>query len=321
MATFGETWRKVNLHAPAAPALLVQSWVQDAYRELVDARGWGFRTIQSQLTFLASRTIAVTVTQGSDIVTSAGLFVATDQNRTFRVGTYPMYQIARYIDANSLQLVLPFYGTGAGVVQAEILDAYVTMPSNFRRFAVIVDPVNQRLVPWWCTQEELDLLDPTRTSANSVPRMLASAATSQLPDSLGNVQYEYWPKPSAAGALQTYIVQGPAPLRDGDSFWGVLRDRPDVIIHGALARCAVWPGTELKPNPYFSIQLANYHKGEFARLVNQLDLRDDDTAQQSWSTIPWQRWSAWAWAYDTKLLQATDATLADYVGGGYWQGL
>lgn len=320
--TFGNTWRKVNLHVPVAPSLLVQSWVQDTYRQLTDMRGWGWRTVQSQLTFLAARTLAtVNVTLGSKTVTSAGLFVSTDQNRTFRVGTYPMYQIARYVDANTLELVLEYQGLSSGAVDAQILDAYVTMPVGFRRFMVIVDPINQRMVPWWCTQEELDLLDPTRTSADTVPRMLAASGMSQLPDSAGQTQYELWPKPSAAGSLQTYLVNGPRPLQDTDFFWGVLRDRTDVLIEGALARAAAWPGTTEKPNPYFNLGLATYHQKRFASLALQLDLRDDDQFQQSWSTIPWQRWSAWAWAYDTRLLQATDATIADYAGSGYWGGL
>lgn len=319
--SFGDTWRKVRLHCPAAPALLCQTWVQDTYRALIDKRGWSFQTYPAQLTFLASRTLAVTVAQGSTTVTSAGLFVATDAGRTFSVGTYPLYQIERYVDANTLTLSLPFYGTGAGAVSGYIQDAYATLPNEFGRFVVIVDPINQRIIPWWCTQMELDLLDPTRRAVESVPRMLCPSGASPLLATLGQPQYEYWPKPSAAGALQYYAVRRPVPLTDDDVFPGVLRDRTDVLEHGALQRCAQWPGTKEGPNPYFSLPLATFHGNQFEAGALQLDLRDDDQAQQSWDTMPWQRWSAWAWAYDTRLLQATDATIGDYFGGGVWSGM
>lgn len=319
--TFGDCWRGVRLHAPGAPALLCQRWVLDTYRGLVDQRGWGWLTKEAQIVFLASRTLAVTVTQGSDLVASAGLFVASDETRTFSVGTYPLYQIRRVISANQIQLTMPFYGTGAGAVSGYIQDAFATLPSRFGRFVVVVDPINQRIVPWWATQQEIDLLDPTRTAVEAVPRMLASAQVSPLPQFPGQMQYEYWPKPSAAGALQYYYIQRPLPLQDDDLFAGVLRDRTDVLEHGALSRCALWPGTKEAPNPYFSLPLAKYHQDAFHAGALQLDLRDDDQMQQSWDTIPWQRWSAWAWAYDTRLLQSTDATIGDYFGGGIWSGM
>lgn len=315
--TFGDTWRGVRLNVPDAPVMLCRQWVQDAWNDLAHRYGWGFLVNAGQITFLASRSLAVTVTQGSPIVTSAGLFVSTDATRTFSVGTYPLYQIQSVDSANQITLVLPFYGTGAGAVTGYIQDAYTTMADNFGRFVAVVDPINQRLVPWWATQEEMDLLDPTRTSVESTPRMLGAAQASQLPQTMGQMQYELWPKPSAAGALQYYQVLTPAALRDADLFPGVLRNRTDVLRSGALARCARWPGTQDRKNPYYSLGLATQHQTEFDKQILRLDLRDDDQFQQSWATIPWQRWSAWSWAYDTRLLQASDATIGDYWGGSY----
>jgi hypothetical protein len=321
--TFATVWRAVRLSVPDAPAMLCRQWVQDAWNDLAHRYGWGFLTYAGQIVFQASRTLTVTVTQGSTVVTSAGLFLATDQGRTFSAGTYPLYQIDRFVSVNEIRLALPFYGTGAGVVTNGLIqDAYTTMPTDFARFVAIVDPVNQRLVPFWATQEELDLLDPTRTSAESVPRMLGAAQASQLTQSIGQMQFELWPKPSAAGALQYYAVKGPAPLADSDLFPGVMRNRTDALREGALAKAARWPGTTDRKNPYFNLGLAKQHQDLFDAKILRLDIRDDDQFQNSWNTIPWNRWSAWAWAYDTRLLQATDATIGDYWGGGSsWGGL
>lgn len=313
--SYGDVWRRVRLHAPNAPARLVQTWVMDTYRNLIDKRGWLFRTLSAQLPVLAARTITVTVTLGSDIVTSAGLFVSTDEGRCFSSGTYPLYQINRFLNANTLQLTLPYYGTGTGAIPGLIQDAYATMPTDFGRFVVVVDPVQQLLVPWWATQMELDALDPTRTAATATARLLVAAQPSPCQATRGQTQYEYWPKPQAAGALQYSYIQRPTQLQDDDVFAGVLRDRTDVLELGALMRLAQWPGTKDAPNPYFNLQLAKLHADQYAAAALQLDLRDDDQGQQSWDTQPWQR-AGLGWAYPTHLLQASDATLSDYAGGG-----
>jgi hypothetical protein len=64
--------------------------------------------------------------------------------------------------------------------------------------------------------------------------------------------------------------------------------------------------------------LARTLDADFELAAQQLDLRDDDQWQQSFDTIPWQRWNMYTWAYSTHLLQASDATLSSYAnwGGG-----
>ena len=319
--TFETVWRKIRLFVPGAPVFLVRNWVQNAYRTLTDKRQWGWSIFQGQLTFQASRalTSVATVTQGSTMVTAPiGTFVASDGGRQFTVGSYPIYTVFSVAaDGSSILLDQPFYGNGSGVAaSAQIYDAYGTLPANFSAFQIVLDPVNQRIVPWWLTQEEFGLLDPVRMAAESVPRLLAASKLSTYPPTLGQVQYEYWPKPTAQGALQYYASGRPLPLRDTDPILGVLRDRTDILEAGALAWAARWPGTTDKKNPYFNPQLAMVHEAQFQTLANQLDLRDDDQFQQSFNTIPWQRWSAWTWAYDTRLLRETDASLGSYFGGG-----
>ena len=327
MATFETVWRQVRLSVPGAPVFLVREWVQDAYRSVHDKRLWNFSLIQDQIAWADSRdNLTNTVTWGSTAVTgNAGTpFVAADAGRQWRVGSYPIYTIqsVSLAGATSAVLDLPYRGETTGVVTtAQVLDAYATMPANFGQFMVVTDPQNQRFIPWWATQTDLTLVDPTRASSASVPRLLVGRKGSTYPPTLGQVQYEYWPKPTAQGAFQYYAKAAPVALADTDTFTGVLAHRTDVLVTGALMRAAQWPGTADLKNPYFNLALARQLQDDFERDCVALDIRDDDVYAQSFDTIPWQRWSNFAWAYDTHLLQATDATLADYagyLGGGGW---
>jgi hypothetical protein len=318
--TFEDVWRKVRLYAPNAPLHLVRTWVQDAFRALVMKRQWGWVVAQDQITFAAARQVDCVVTLGSTLVTAAvATFVAGDAGRQFRQGTWPIYTILSVAaDGSSVTLSLAYQGLSAGVVSATISDCYATMPVDFGAFVVVVDPIYQRMVPWWGTQMELDLIDPNRTAADATPRLLVPSSNSVFSATRGQMQYEYWPKPTAAGALQYYYARRPGLLADTDAIPGLLQSRVDILETGALARAAKWPGTLDQKNPYFNLMLARTLDADFELAAQQLDLRDDDQWQQSFDTIPWQRWSMYTWAYSTHLLQASDATLSSYAnwGGG-----
>lgn len=316
---YGDVWREVRLSVPGAPVFLARKWVDDAYRTLCDRRPWQWLQYTDQIVWLASRTFSCTVTLGSTSVTAvAGTFVSTDVGRQFRVGTFPIYTIIAVLpDGTRADLDLAYQSSaGGGVKTGQILDAYCTLPTKFGSFLVLADQVNQRFVPWWASLEELALLDPTRTSADSVPRLLAAASPSPVPATLGQTRYEFWPKPSAAGSFFYYARSRPEIPSDQTALTGVLATRPDVLEAGALAAAARWPGTKDLPNPYFNLALARQLQQDFDAGCLQLDLRDDDQVQQTYSTLPWHLWTGWGWAYDTHLLQMTDATLGDYFGGG-----
>ena len=85
-----------------------------------------------------------------------------------------------------------------------------------------------------------------------------------------------------------------------------------VLEVGALARCAAWPGTAEHKNPYFNLALHLKLLDEFDKQCATLELRDDDQAQESWSSLPYHRLSMWDLAGDTRYLRSTDASLGDY---------
>lgn len=315
--TFEGAWRKVLTYVPNCPPLLAQDWVRTAYRQVAVRRSWGFLRAESALTTQAARSIAVGVTFGDATVTSAALFVAGDVGRQFRVGTYPVYTIQTFTSTSSVELDQPFGGTTNAAATGQILDAYTTLPADFGRFYLVADPYNQRRMVHWLTAEQLHRLDPTRTSSDSGPRALATRRLSTVPATVGQVQYEYWPYPTAARSYPYYYFRRPDDLTDDSAFLGVLATRSDILIHGALREAARWPGTADHPNPYFNLATYRTYQQEFEDEVQKLTLKDDDQYLDNLVTVDYGRWPMADLLYGTSSLRASDATVGDYYAGSY----
>ena len=90
MATFGDVWRSVKLHASSVPTLLCKEWAEEAWKTLARFRPTAnYLRAQAAIQIQAARTVTITTTLGSATVTSAGEFVAGDVGRQLRVLTYP----------------------------------------------------------------------------------------------------------------------------------------------------------------------------------------------------------------------------------------
>jgi hypothetical protein len=306
----------VQLHCPLAPASLVQTWVQQAYDELVGKRHWAWLRKEYLLTTLASRSLSVGFTQGSTAITSAALFVASDAGRQIRVGTSgtPTYTIDTVTNASAAVLTAAYQDV-SGSATATISDIYLPMPTDFRSFEAVVDPTIQRPIAWWIARDRLDLFDPGRVSYDTRLRVLASYQLSQATATLGQLLYEAWPHPTAAG---TYVIKYFArsdSLADDDVFKGVLATKTQALIDGALAKCARWPGTTTQKNPYFGLGLALSLEGKFQEACQTLDVMDDDQYLMDLMQVDLAKYGLAALSADTTLMRQSDATTADYFGG------
>lgn len=309
--SFGDVWRRVRLHVPAAPTFLAREWVNAAWKPLGRMRHWGFLYGELRLTIAAARSLAVvTVTNGSATVTSAGLFLAADAGRQFKVASYPVYTIQTFTNINTIVLD-SVYGEADATPSATIYDGYFTAPADFESFRIIADPYNQRRLAFWISADQLNILDPTRQASDSGPRLLAQRPPSTYTATLGRPQYEYWPAPTAARSYPAFYNKLAARLDDTTTFSGVMAEAADVLVAGALAQAALWPGTPDLPNPYFNAALAREKKAEFLQGVQQLSLRDDDQHPDDLATVHWERWPLADLAYNDQSLRATDATVAD----------
>lgn len=311
--SYGDVWRRVRLYVPAAPTFLVREWVQNAWKSLARGRHWAFLRGEARLTINASRSLAaVTLTQGSATVTSAGLFLPADAGRQFRTSspTVQVYTVQTYTDPNTLVLD-DLYGDASATSAATIYDGFVVMPADFESFRLIADPYNQRRLAYWITEDQLNILDPTRMASDTGPRLLASRAPSRYTPTLGQPCYEYWPRPTAARSYPYLYNKQAHRIDDTTSFTGVLADGADVLLTGALAQAALWPGTADQPNRYFNAQVAGAQKSAFAAGIQQLALRDDDQYPDDLAKVHWERWPLADLAYNDQALRATDATVAD----------
>jgi len=305
--TFGDCWRTVRLYASAAPTMLCREWVNTTYQTLTRSRSWGFLRAQLQITVQAARAVTVTVTQGSTTVTSAGLFVPGDLGRAFAVGHFPVYTVTAVPDVNTLLLDQPYGQDSAGAASAKVFDAFFVAPADFGSFRVIADPYNQRRLAYWITEDQMNVLDPTRLASDMGPRLLAAASFSAA----GRVQFEYWPQPTSARSFPALYNRQATDLVDGDSLIGVLADAKQVLVDGALAQAAQWPGTPDLKNPYFNLDLARAKEASFRDGMQHLALKDDAQYPDDLATVHWERWPLSDLAFNDQSLRATDATLAD----------
>ncbi|KKK75068.1 hypothetical protein LCGC14_2877440, partial [marine sediment metagenome] len=258
---------------------------------------------------LATRTITVVVTQDATAVTSAALFVATDLNRQFRVGDQPIYTIVTFTDTSNIVLDRAYAGVDNASASAEFVDFYARMPADFGAFDTIWDVTNDRPLVYAIPRHDMMRLDPGRTQAQD-PRALVDFDVQQ---SDGRVRYEWYPHATAVRQYPMIYQARPQTLTDSTDFRGVLNTRTDVLIEGALAKAALWPGTAQSPNPYFSLGLSDRHQVQFEKKIQSLGLRDDDMGLASYSDYPWARWRAGGITQSDTLLRESDASIEDYI--------
>jgi len=264
------------------------------------------------ITTLASRSISVTFLQGSPLITSAVLFVATDVGRQIRAGSNtPIYTIDTVTDASNAVLT-QLYGEASGAKTATIQDIYLVMPTDFRSIHTVTDMTIQRPIAWWVSKDRLDLFDPGRIASNTRFRVLAAASLSTVTSLAGRVTYEAWPYPTAAGSYILQYFKRTDTLGDDDEFKGALATWTTALEKGALAEAAMWPGTPTQKNPYFNLALADRLGKQFDQFAKSLDVMDDDTYLMDLSQTDLSKFGLAALSADTTLMRQSDATLADY---------
>lgn len=310
--TYGDCWRTVRLYASAAPVFLCREWVNVAWKSLAGRRSWSFLRGELTLRIAASRSVVVTVTQDSTTVTSAALFLAADAGRQFRIGYGPTYTIQTVVDPNTITLDRVYSEPNAIGSTTTIQDVYAVMPTDFGSFRVIPDQYNRRQLAFWITEDQLLILDPDRSTSDSGPRCLVSASFSTYTPTLGQVRYEYWPRPTSVRSYQALYNKQAVALDDTSVFSGVLADGADVLVNGALAQAAGWPGTTDLRNPYFNLQLAQAKQTEFEHGIQRLALKDDAHYMDDLGTVDWARWPLSDLAFDDHALRSTDATVGAF---------
>lgn len=289
-ATWEEVWRRVRLHSGFVPVLLAQEFCREILAEIEETHPWPWLRAESQILVSTPSSGTCTFTRGSAVVDiSTGTLApsSSDISRQLRASnSLPATIIA--VDPGVTMTLDQVWGGASGEATATILDAYVTMPQDFGRFTAVLDPANSWLLRFWVTDDELNYWDAKRTSSGT-PRMLATRklAGSTVPVLAGRVQYELWPYPASDKNYPYYYIRRPSELADTDYLPGLLRDRPDIVVDGALMKLAQWPGTEQTKNPYFNLALGKLKEDQFRRKLAELELRAEEQYMTWLETISW----------------------------------
>lgn len=310
MATFGDVVRSVRLRAPSVPYLLAEDFVRESFQKAWDYRssGWSTARRESKFSVSTQKTGTASVTNGSANISGVSLILAdTDVGRQFRIGdNQPVYSISSVSALNNTAILDESYeGTTAAAGDARILDAYVTMPSDFSKIIAIIDPQNFWQLRHWITDEELNVWDPQRSSTTT-PWALVSRRESTLTATLGRRQYELWPYATDANEYWMFYYTRPPTLATDTALPGLFSDRGDVLRRGALAECASWPGTEERRNPYFNNALARKLREEFILELSRLEVIDEDIYPTWWETVSWVDRDTFS-PLDSRYLQSRDS--------------
>jgi hypothetical protein len=95
----------------------------------------------------------------------------------------------------------------------------------------------------------------------------------------GVARYELWPAPSFNGYLYPFIyfVKETDLTAQNPILPPPIANRGEIILEMALEKCATYPGADMDhPNPYFSLQLANYHRERYENLIVDLEVNDEN---------------------------------------------
>lgn len=292
MATnsFLEMSRSLRLYCPSLDIFLAQQFIRDAYRQVLDRRPWSGLRAENQIQFNDQKIDGtVTVTNGSPTVVGASTsFAASDIGRQFKAGVgCPIYTITNVVGQTLTLDNNVGIASGAGLSYV-VFDGYVTMPSDFKKLIVAVDPQTGYKLRHWVTQDQLLRWDPQRNFFG-----LPYALVDRRYNSSGIVQYEAWPYSTAQRVVAYfYTKQGADLTNDTDiPIWPI---RSDIIVSRALADVSRWPGTADQPNLMFSRpDLYRTYIAEFEDKLVDVE-RQDEEIYMTWLSDT--EWYGWPWA-------------------------
>ena len=304
--TYKAVWNRLLLRCPSAGPGLAQDWVSHAFRRVAERRRWSWLLKRGQ--FLAPATYitgTVNVTRGVATVTGVGtVWTAAMVDRQFRISSSPIYTIQSVnVGAQTLVIDDVWGGATAALSGYEIYQCYYTVPADFHSFVTLYDPKMNWQLYLNYTQRELNTWDAQRANrgqvylAASFDYYTPAGVTVPLP------RYELWPHQTAEYVYPFLYRSRPPDLEDAAATLPRYL-RGDVLLEGALAMAARWPGpSQDKPNPYFSIQLSSMHDARFEQMVMELEKLDDEVYEDDVSYLTASGWPFAPFA-DSRWLQS-----------------
>jgi hypothetical protein len=290
--TFGDVVRAVRQHASLAPALLCRQWVKQAWQDLTRRRiEWSWQRGEGEFLINVSKGGTCDLTRANATVSGGTLgYLTTDVDRQFRAGTgTPIYTI---IEASSSFYILdrPYGGSTAALAQATVFDAYVTVPSDFARFIAVLDVANAWRLNHLMTEDELNARDPQRSYTGTSWALVARRyKTGGNATTVGLPQYELYPYQLAEKNYPFYYFKRADEITEELLLPGPLQGRSDVLISGAIAYAAEWPGTADLKNPYYNSGLSASKRSQFNNAADRLEVIDEEIYNTWLETVNFAR--------------------------------
>lgn len=263
---------------------MAMDFVRWAFREVVEKRKWSWLIKRSQFLMLNQYTTGTaSVTFMQNTVTGAGTSWTTAMiGLQFRVGLLlPIYTITA-VNVGTQTLTLDdIWGGATGTLQGyQIYYAYVVPPLDFHSFVSVWDPQFSWRLWIDLKQDALNTYDAQRSAQGSAYVVAdydytnlalgGQAISPPLP------RFEIWPHQVTQKTFPFLYESRPPDLDDAGAT--LPRFIPgNVLMEGALAQCAKWPGPDsAHKNPYFNLQLAQIHNTAFAKMIRELEVQDDE---------------------------------------------
>lgn len=279
--TFGQIWNRLLLYAPGLPIPLAQQFVKNAYQKALDMHYWSELTKESQLVVGAEySTGTVALTHGSaDATITDGAWTGLE-GRTVRFAdipdTYTILTVSGISDEIAT-LDRVYAGPDAAAATFLVADFYVEFPTDLNTLDEVRDMnQNWRLTRQIHQQPYLDLVDAERSTTGTPNTYVA--APPRVVAGVAYPRYEFWPRPSA-GTILVYRYYANSDLTNNASYLIPIL-KPEAVVYGALAELALWPGSQEKPNPFFSIDIHKQYAKLFEDAVHDSEMADLDRSQR-----------------------------------------
>lgn len=228
-------------------------------------------------------------------------------NRQFRFSqSSPVFTISAALDANRLQLTLPWGGPPLTNQPYAIKLIYVMLATDFKAIMAMKDESSGFPVRLHVQQDEADARDPQRTMVGGTPyySLVDLGANDQ-----GNLLFEMWPAPSSARQFSfAYQRQWPPMVIDTDRPPSFIN--PSILFYGAVADSKMHRAS--KDDGFYDPQGARYYEEKFAQAAQDAVNADECKVLEAMRN-PWWR-SIMPGSFDQQQLQP-NFSVWDFGGG------
>jgi hypothetical protein len=274
--------------SPDASPLIVDKWINNAYRRIIDKRMWYGLMVKGQVSVPSVYTTGTaTVTNASTAVVGIGTaWDNTFVGRQFRQGfSSPFYTIKSVQSATALTLDLPWGNPSATSTGYQILQNIVSLGNNIK---FVIEMVNQRQgyrLYLNMPQDVLNRYDTWRTTTGWT-FLLAN----REPSSDGQPQFELYPSPTFQQVFPFLAYIQPPDMKN-DTDFPYLFIRSDALVNDAISQALTFRGPRL--NKYYDPAEAQRKEMKFREIVEDMSRVDNCLYQTD------MKWDFGQWPFST----------------------